>query len=402
MRTRVMFLTWESPWPANSGGNLRTLGLLKEIGKAHEVELVVLSRRPLSGEQTRVLLNHVSSIVRVPMRKVTLRDKLRVVARMAKHLMPYHCAILTVSFQERADVLEKLRSFRGIVYASYGHWGTLVHKQKAPNWILDQHNADVDFWRVYATQASSWWAKLAALLNWRLAARHFPKIYVRVGRVVSVCEEDKRLTLALAPHAQVDVIENGVDCSYCVPDRTPRMEPPRILFTGTSAPRNMTALGRFVRDVFPLIQQKIPNVELLVGGDFGNRAQARFSSHTSIGFTGRVDDMRPVFNRSDVLVAPFEETHGSKLKIAEAMAMGMAIVSTPAGVRGFPLVDGESVLIAHIAGQFAEYTVALLSDPVQREDLGAAARAVALTSIDWAVLGKCLREIIESVQGCHE
>jgi len=393
---KILFFSWESPWPAHGGGALRTLGLLKELSKVFEVELMVLSRRPLFNEQMSMLRSYTSRISQVPMKIVSLKDKLRIVTQMLRSQMPYHCAIIEVSFRSSLSALERIRSYPGIVYASYGHWGTLAPMQ-APNWILDQHNADVEFWRVYASQTMSYLAKAVALINWRLADKHFRKIYPRVGRIVSVCEEDKQLTLKLCSQAQVDVIENGVDCSYYVPDRKTHTGPPRILFTGTSASRNMIALHQFVRNVFPLIQKELPETELLVGGNFHAKAQAKFKDNSNIRFTGRVDDMRPLFNQSDVYIAPFEETHGSKLKIAEAMAMGMCIVSTPEGVRGFPLVDGESVFIGHSSKEFTEHVVRLLSNPAQRERAGVLVREIALSTIDWKVLGKRLVNIINTM-----
>ena len=135
-----------------------------------------------------------------------------------------------------------------------------------------------------------------------------------------------------------------------------------------------------------------------MGGDFSAKAQAGFAGIPGLRFTGRVDDMRPVFEQSDVFVAPFEETHGSKLKVAEAMAMGMAIVTTPAGIRGFSLIDGESVLVARDDERFAALVTRLLRDPLERERLGAAARHAALATIDWVVLGKRLTHIVESAR----
>ena len=396
-KKKIMFLAYESPWPAHSGGDLRTLGLLKELGRVFEIELIILTRQSLSNEQLAVLKDYSCSIDQVSLRFISFREKLQAIGQMFRFRLPYHCALIRASFRKPCTVLERIRSFPGIVYASYGHWGTLAPMQ-APSWILDQHNADVEFWRVYASQTTNYFIKGAALINWRLADKHFRKIYPHVGHIVSVCEEDKQLTLNLCPQAQVDVIENGVDCSYYVPDRKTRTVPPRILFTGTSAPRNMTALKQFVHNVFPLIKKELPETELLVGGNFHAKAQAKFKDNSNIRFTGRVDDMRPLFNQSDVYIAPFEETHGSKLKIAEAMAMGMCIVSTPEGVRGFPLVDGESVFIARSNKQFAAHVIRLLRDPFQRERAGALAREVALSTVDWKVLGKRLLNIVNSTE----
>lgn len=395
---KVMFLTYESPWPAHSGGALRTLGLLKELGKDFEVELVVLSRQPLSNEQMAVLQEYSDLIVRVPLRFGSLRDKFDIVNHMLRYALPYHCAIIEASFRRDPKMLHRIQSYPGIIFTNVGHWGVLIRNKQAPNWVLNQCDADVEFWRVYASQTMSYLAKAAALINWRLADKHFRKIYQCVGRIVSVCEEDKQLTLNLCPQAQVDVIENGVDCSYYLPDRKTRTGPPRILFTGTSAPRNMTALKQFVHNVFPLIQKELSEIEFLVGGNFHANAQAKFNKYSNICFSGRVDDMRPLFNQSDVYIAPFEETHGSKLKIAEAMAMAMCIVSTPEGVRGFPLVDGKSVFIAYSDKQFATHVIRLLRDPARRERAGTLAREVALSTVDWKVLGSRLVNIVKSMK----
>lgn len=397
-RTRILFLSQESPWPAHSGAALRTVGLLSVLHKAFEVELLLLTRQSLSDAQSAFLDNLAQKVIRLPLRDVSRADKLRTLPWMAFHGYPYHSAVIARSLAGRAEVREKIAGFPGIVFTSSGHWGTLVYDRPAPNWILNQCDADVEFWRVYASQASHPLARLAARLNYRLARSHYPRIYAHVGRIISVCEEDRQHTAALAPQAQVDVIENGVDCSFYSPHREVRTGPPRLLFTGTSAARNMTALHGFVRNVLPQIWSQTPDVELLVGGNFSASAQAEFMGVPHMRFTGRVDDMRPVFDQSDVFVAPFEETHGSKLKIAEAMAMAMPIVSTPQGVRGFPLVDHESVLVANDVQEFAAHAVALLRSPERCLAIGRTARQVALSTIDWQVLGKRLVQIIETAQ----
>ena len=393
-----MFLVYECPWPAHSGGALRTFGLLKELNKAFKVKLVVLSSKPLSFEQNLVLKEYSHTIVRVSLRVASVKDKIHILKHMLRYALPYHCAIIEAAFEKDPKMLRKIRCFPGIIFTDVGHWGVLTRNMQSPNWILNQCDADVEFWRIYASQTTSFLYKIGALINWWLANKQFRNIYKRVGRIVSVCEEDKKLTQNLCSQTQVDVIENGVDCSYYTPDRKTRTGPPRILFTGTSAARNLIALGKFIRNVFPSIQKEIPQSELIVGGNFNAKAQAKFKNFRNVRFSGRVDDMRPWFNQSDVFIAPFEETHGSKLKIAEAMAMAMSIVSTPEGIRGFPLVDGESVFIAYNNKQFAEHVTRLLRNPVQREKAGALAREIALTSINWEVLGVRLVNIVKTTE----
>jgi len=394
-RKCILFLSQEAPWPAHCGAALRSFGILTELSKYYHVDLITLTRSPLTEEQRQVLGGMCLSVARARLLDATLKDRICILFKMILSRHPYHGAVLNLSIDHAPAIKNMVLEYPGIVFTSVGHFGVMIDEQNAPNWILNQCDADVEFWRVYANQAKSLPVRAAAHLNHFLARLHFPKIYNKVGRIISVCEEDRQHTLSLSPNTEVDVIENGIDCSYYVPDRSQGSHIPRVLFTGTSAARNMIALHTFVRNMWPKIRSSIADIELLVAGNFSKNAQNEFVAYRGIGFTGRVDDIRPYFNRSDVFIAPFQETHGSKLKIAEAMAMAMPIVTTPMGIRGFPLLDGESVVVARSNEEFAAKVIGLIKDPDRRRRLGDEARKVALEHIDWKVLGKRLHGIIE-------
>jgi glycosyltransferase involved in cell wall biosynthesis len=308
--------------------------------------------------------------------------------------VPYHCAVLRETF--RGAHLSHLRDYDGAVYANFGHWGTLL-ASPSPQWVLDQQNADVQFWEAYIAYSRGL-RKLAAFINWRLASHHFPSVYRNVGRIICVSETDRQLTLQIAPQALVDVVENGVDCSYLTPGARLDSHLPRLLFTGTSAARNVKALADFVDEVYPRIRAQRPGAELCVAGNFAARAQERFADVDGLWFTGAVPDLRPYFDPNDVFIAPFNETHGSKLKVAEAMAMGMAIVATPEGAQGMPVMNGCNAIIANGVDEFADRCCELLSDEALRRRLGRQARQTALERLDWPVLGERLRQMIDEVQ----
>ena len=394
---RILFLSWESPWPAYSGAALRTDGILREISKYFNVELLLLTRQPLSPDQVNYLSNFVEDITRIPLKDVSLRDKIKVVTLMFWKGTPYHSAILEISLQKHPETRKKINNFQGIVFTNLGHWGMLVRSKPAKNWVLNQCDADVDFWRVYGKNTSNPLIWLFAKINYALSKRQFPSIYSHVGHIISVSKEDKNLTQLLSPNSNISIIENGVDCDYFSPAKNNNMTDKRLLFTGTSAHRNIVALRYFLKEVYPLVQKELPDIELLVAGNFHLEAQKEFQDYSSVSFTGKINDIRPAYNKSDVFVAPFKDVHGSKLKISQAMAMEMAIVSTEQGIRGFPLVDGESVLIAKDDKQFANHIITLLKNPELGKSLGFKARHIALTSLDWKVIGRKLVEIIYNV-----
>jgi glycosyltransferase involved in cell wall biosynthesis len=395
-RKKILFLMWKCPWPPRGGGDLRTLGLLKELAKGYKLDAIMLFKESLDIEQKKYLQEYIENLICVPLFNLKSLKIIRLIFIILFEQLPFHCALIRMSFYKRREILSYLYNYQGIVYASYGHWGTLIKRTKAKNWILDQHNADIDFWRVYANQTSNKIIKLLAWINFILASLHFPKIYSKVGRIISVCEEDKKLTLSINKKLKIDVIENGVDCSYYSPMRNIVIDRYNILFTGTSAYRNVYALNYFVKNIFPLILKEIPDAKLIIAGNFSKLAQKKFERIKNIYFTGQVDDIRPYFNNSDVYIAPFKETHGSKLKIAEAMAMAIPIVSTPEGIRGFKLENKKNVLIAKNEQEFASFVIGLLRDKSYGKEIGEAARQFVLSYLDWNQLGYRLREIIEN------
>jgi glycosyltransferase involved in cell wall biosynthesis len=321
----------------------------------------------------------------------------RIAPTMLSRRLPYHAAVLTSSLRGEPEARALIEGYEGTVFTSNGHWGSLIadRPSPSPSWILNQCDADVQFWSAYAAYSRRPHVKLAAMVNERLARNHFPRVYAKVGRVISVCEEDRRLAQALAPNATVEVIENGVDCAYFAPNPEWSESGHTVLFAGTSATRNLVALSHFTKAIWPNVRRAVPDARLCVAGDFSEGSQAPYRDRRDVEFTGYVDDIRPYYWSSQVFVAPFADAHGSKLKVAQALAMGMPVVATPHGARGFEVVDGESLLIGKDDEEFAAKVSESLLDPNLRRRIGTAAREFALRRLDWNVLGNRLGNIVE-------
>jgi glycosyltransferase involved in cell wall biosynthesis len=107
-----------------------------------------------------------------------------------------------------------------------------------------------------------------------------------------------------------------------------------------------------------------------------------------------------MYNQSSVFINPFQEAYGSKLKVSEALAMGICIVSLPAGIRGMPVVDKESILLGQDASDLAHQIVRSLRNPELAHSIGMRGRQVAEQHLDWKnVLGPRLRNLVGQVAG---
>ena len=103
---------------------------------------------------------------------------------------------------------------------------------------------------------------------------------------------------------------------------------------------------------------------------------------------GFVADVRPAYERAAVVIAPLVASAGTNIKILEAMAMGKAIVSTPAGINGLDLEPGVDVVVASDAQAVAEAILSLLRDPARRKSLEARARRTAEHDYGWESIAR--------------
>ena len=113
--------------------------------------------------------------------------------------------------------------------------------------------------------------------------------------------------------------------------------------------------------------------------------------------TGWVEDVRPYLARSSVFIVPLRIGGGTRLKIFEAMAAGMAVVSTTIGAEGLPVRNGRDIVLADSPTEFAARTVALLKDRGARERLGSAARALVVEKYSWRTVAADLSATLNRV-----
>jgi glycosyltransferase involved in cell wall biosynthesis len=109
--------------------------------------------------------------------------------------------------------------------------------------------------------------------------------------------------------------------------------------------------------------------------------------------------MKPYLAEADICLLPMHEGGGTRLKLAEAMAAGRAIVSTTNGATGVDVTNGEELLIADEAKEFADAIVKLLGDRELRAQLGARGRAKSIAQYDWRSLGDDYEAMLKRVAG---
>lgn len=217
----------------------------------------------------------------------------------------------------------------------------------------------------------------------------------------AVSEDERRAILRLlekfaAP--SIEILANGVDLDYNTYEPERGYDPNALVYNGAlSFYANREAVEYFAADIMPLIRQHRPETVLAVTGKsdaLGPDDPLRRAP--GVRLTGFLDDIRPTVRGAAACVVPLRSGGGTRLKILEAMALGTPVVATPRGAEGIDCAPGEDILIADTATEFAQATLALLTDPALRRRIGAGGRRLVESRYGWDRIGERLGALLEA------
>jgi len=256
--------------------------------------------------------------------------------------------------------------------------------------VFDDHNCEYLLQqRAFFTdlRAPARWPGAAySFVQWRRLRRYEAQVCRRADRVLAVSDADATALCKLVPALDVTIVPNGINTRTYTPTPT-HPHTPTLVFTGTMDFRpNVDAVLWFARKVLPRVRAEVPEVHFVVVGQRPHRRLEVLRTDPAVTLTGWVEDTRPYIARAAVYVAPLRMGGGTRLKLLEAMAMGKAVVATRLGAEGYPVTDGQELLLADTPADFAAAVVALLRAPERRAELGRVARAFVEQRYDWRVI----------------
>ncbi len=278
--------------------------------------------------------------------------------------------------------------------------------ESTPGWnpyvICSAHNVEHIVSRRQVETATDPLQKTLYRIEEQAMRRMEQSAWRRASLILQCSASDKQLTQAFAPRKPVEVIPNGVDCEYFQrSSHTAAASPGRIVFTaGFGYAPNVDAVWWFVRDVLPLVLAQLPEIRFLFAGS--NAAGLMHELHAA-GLAGNVEvnsdplDIRPCFECGQVYVVPLRSGGGTRLKILEAMAMQVPVVSTTVGAEGIPYRPNEDLLIADSAEDFADAVVRLFRDSGLQQRLTTSASAFIREGWEWQSIRGRLRNILSTL-----
>ena len=390
---RILCVADEHPWPERTGYRIRLANVLRALAAVGSVDLLVL-HGDAPGECTVPPGEPVDALwtapVPAPMRTwaglgAWLRSDLprRVVWRD-----------WSAATRELGRVITG--PYDLVWWSHLDSWVAIGDAIDVPA-IVDLDNLE-DRWLAGRTRTQrqdgtgrSLRGAVAARLD-AIDVRRWHRLQARAATTATaiVCSEaDRSVVLDAAPGGRVAVIPNG----FATP--TPRVGHPAravsatggvIVFVGllTYEP-NLDGARFLVEQVLPPLRELRPDVTLHLVGRAGPEAEALASAGVRV--LGEVADVGAALAAADVVAVPIRFGGGTRIKVLEAMAQHIPIVTTTIGGEGLDLRPGVDAEIADDAVAFARACAALLDDPARRVAMTEAAAARHAAAFDWSAIG---------------
>ncbi|MFT5193858.1 MAG: glycosyltransferase involved in cell wall biosynthesis [Candidatus Promineifilaceae bacterium] len=385
----VLILTPQIPWPSHQGASLRNFNIIQGLAAESDVSLLSFAEpdQSLEVEPLTSLLRRFETVP-IPQRSTTKRIFQLLTSRIPDmgHRL-YSAEFFNKLAQLLVDLKPDVVQIEGIELART----ISVIKQTSPNTkiVFDNHNAETALQeRIYETDIQHF-KKLPKALYSRIQVaklRRFEQWACQEADIVTaVSLRDAEILDALRQPEQskVAAVPNCIDLSnYQVADGHGE-KLFDLVFTGKMDYRpNVDAMLWFTTEIWPLIRQERPKTKLAIVGKNPAPAILELDQVKGITVTGAVAEIAPWLNCSRVMIMPLRMGSGTRLKLIEALAAGLPVVSTSNGAEGYPLEEGKELLLSNSPADFAKQTLKLLDSPELQQRLGANGRRFA-EDYDW-------------------
>lgn len=394
-RLRALYVVHKLPASLAGGWSLRSMANLAALAKFAEVDVVGIRQwvhNPEAAElvaSARSLLSQYCSDLQLVNPTTTATSAGSIARRVLR----------TGALMSAFDVHPEIR--RRVTDASSDYdilWleGTFT-AQYAPLaeakvlTLVDTHNVESHLERDYLLQTrrpDDFVRSAIRLLSIRRAERRYLR---HADVVIATSEREASVYRRWIGFDRVEVVPNAVDATrYSGLERRP--VGPSVLFVGSlNYFPNRNGLRWFLDEIWPRVTAGMPNVHLHVVGDMPPKGQ--FPSMNNVTFTGAVDSLVPYLESAAVSICPLIQGGGTRLKVIEALAAGIPLVSTAKGVEGLELSSGDDLLIADDPAAFSSAVLAVLSDPVLARSLARRGQEAVTGRYTWDRVDRVVREL---------
>jgi|LSQX01.1.fsa_nt_gb glycosyltransferase involved in cell wall biosynthesis len=383
---RVLFLAHLLPLPLDSGGKIKSYHTLRILSEAHQLYCISYLR---GGEEIQMApeLRKLCDGMEVPL----TRGKIRRLADIFGSFSSARSFIISRDYRKSMqDAVNKaIDAFKpDVIHIDHLQMAQFVDFNGPYKTVLDNHNVESQIIQRVAQTADNALVRAYAAMEWPKLRKYELEACRNADLVLMVSEQDVESLMALDPDIKnVYAVPIGVDIDHFQPIK--RVAGSRnILSIGTMHwPPNVDSMLYFYRDILPLVCEQASDCHLTIAGQKPVDSIRALSDDPRVTVIGYVDDDKKLSEDCGVFIVPLRSGSGVRVKILNALAMGLPVVSTSIGAEGLAVESGKHLMIADTEAEFARAIIEILNNPQLADDLGANGRRLVCEKYSWERVG---------------
>lgn len=401
---KILMLTPYLPYPPASGGQIRTLNLLKYLSKNHQITLISLYKNEKEKKYASYLKSYCETIY-----LCKRAEKPWQIGNILKSLFSFVPFLIvrnySLSAKKTVETLLQTEQF-DVIHAETFYIMPHIPKTSVPILLVEQ---TIEF-KVYQHFIHSLpvWMRLAFYLDIVKLKSSEMFYWKKATAVATVSDFDQQTIEKLTPNIKPKpaVIPNGAGDEMFVSElKEKKLDKPRLLFIGNFYWLQNTEAAVFLLEkIYPLLIKKLPNVEIVVAGQNANHRLSAYKMAT-IQITDIPPDdiktVRSLYRETTLFIAPVFGPGGTNLKILAAMASGLPVICTSIGAERLKMTDNVHALTANKPEEFVEKIVTILSDEKLYNQIRTNAYELAQEKYSWKAISHQLEVVYRSIRKNH-
>ena len=380
---KILWVKSDFLHPTTKGGQIRTLEMLKQLHRRHEIHYIALDdgTQPEGLARSGEYSSHAYAIPhRVP-EKTSPAFAVQLASGLFSSMPVAISRYVSAAMKQKTRELIAREKFDSVVC---DFLSAAPNVPNLPECVLFEHNVESTIWQRRVEHAANPAARWYLGIQARRMLQYEGEVCRTARRVIAVSELDAERMRKQFQTPGAVAVPTGVDVEYFTPP-LPQTKNSDLVFVGSMDwMPNSEGILWFVREVLPVIRRRLPECSLTVVGRKPSEEILQLAKHDPhITVTGTVPDVRPYLWQSSVSIVPLRIGGGTRLKIYEAMAARSPVVSTTIGAEGLTVSDGEDIRLADTSESFARICVELLEDQAGRERLAQAAWNMVQSRCSW-------------------
>ena len=352
---KILMITPYVPFPPSSGGQIRTLNLLKYLSQKNEIILVCLYKFESEKKHLAQLKPYCKKVYfcRRPENPWTFKT-------IFGSVFSFNPFLIVRNFsQEAKEVLRELfhQEHFDVIHVETFYVMPHLPKVNIPVLLVEQ---TIEY-KVYQHFVKSLPKYIQPLFFIDIVKLKFWERYYwrKASQVATVSDSDKQLISNLEPKIKPVIIPNCAgDEMVAAKLVNKNLDNPYLLFQGNFLwLQNTEAANILIQKTLPLLKQTLKNFKLVIAGQSAYK-KIKIEKDKNLEIIdipqSRSDMVLKLYQDATLFLAPIFGPGGTRLKILAAMANGLPVISTKTGISGLDVTDEDTVLIAETPKQFVE------------------------------------------------